>query len=192
MDPVTLFALGKTLLQSGPGLVRGVGALFGGKKAEIANRVAGFVEEVTDLPEGQRQQRLQERLAGLDPDALVTLEKVHADLEVELARIEAAREAERLQAETAQQAQAQDTRRVEAQSTDAFVRQTRPLIARRSANFAFAYIVVVGMVFPLIQSAVSSMELPGLDWMILAAIYAPALEYNGVRTLDKWRMRKAG
>lgn len=189
MDPVTLFTIGKTLLQSGPGLVRGVGALFGGKKAEVANQVASLVEQVNGLPEAQRPQRLQELLANLDPSALVTLEKIQADLEVELARIEAAREAERLQAETAQQAQQQETRRTEAQSADEFVRRTRPVIARRSAAFGMAYIVVAGMLFPLLNARYDAV-LPSIDWLILTAIYAPALEFMGVRSIDKWKAGK--
>lgn len=193
MDPVSLFALGKTLLQSGPALVRGIGALLGGRAAEVTGKVADLVDQVKGLPEEQANARLERMLKTLPPEDLVALKSVESRLEVELARIEAAREAERLRAETERQAQDQETRRAEAASADAYVRRTRPRLARLSQYAAMAYILVTGMVFPVFEAALPDVSgLPGIDWTVLMAIYAPALEYNGVRTIDKWRAFMAG
>ncbi|WP_417345729.1 hypothetical protein [Ferrimonas sp.] len=94
MDPVTLTAIGTTLLKAGPSIIRGVGALFGGSTAEVADKVAGITEVVAGKPNPQQQ--LEQALSQLPPEQLLELKNINTSLEVELARIDAQREANRL------------------------------------------------------------------------------------------------
>ena len=192
MDPITLFALGKTLLSAGPALVRGIGSLFDGETASVTEQVADMVDKVKGLPLEQAGATMQTMLGTLPPEKLASLQKIQADLEIELARIDADREAARLQAETAQTAEDQQTRRAEVQSDDSYTRRTRPKIARLSMYAALFYLLLCGVIFPVITELFDSIsKLPALNWSILMAIYAPALEYTGVRTADKWRAKNA-
>ena len=192
MDPLTLFSIGKTLISAGPALVRGIGSLFGGETAEVTAKVADMVDKVKGLPLDQAGATMQTMLGTLPPEKLASLQKIQADLEIELARIDAAREAARLQAETAQKAEDQQTRRVEVKSNDSYTRRTRPKLARFSMYAALGYLFICGVLFPVLVETMDSIsKLPLLDWSILMAIYAPALEYTGVRTADKWREKNA-
>ncbi len=192
MDPITLFTLGKTLISAGPALMRGIGSLFGGETEAVTKQVADMVDKVKDLPLDKAGATMQTMLGTLPPEKLAKLQSIQADLEIQMARINAAREAERLQAETAQTSEDQQTRRAEVQSNDRYTRRTRPKLARLSMYSALIYLLFCGVIFPLIVAAYDSISaLPGVDWSILMAIYAPALAYNGVRSADKWRQKNA-
>lgn len=166
-------------LAYGPSLIRAVGGMFGGTTSAAANTVADLVDGVKGLPADVAEARLAEKMAKLPPETLLEFEKV----KVRLAEIEKEREANRLAAETAQHNATQETARTEAQSDDAYVRRTRPGLARKSAYATFAYALVSGVLFPVLNARYG-VELPGPDAWIISAMFAPCLGYMGVRTID--------
>ena len=176
------------LLTYGPTLVRSIGSLFGGKTAESANTVADLVDSVKGLPEKVAEEKLAAEMAKLTPETLLAFEQV----KVRLAEIEKDREQNRLAADTAQHASTQETARTEAQSQDEYVRRTRPGLARKSAYITFAYTIITGVVFPVVNAlnnnplpadAVRTI-LPGPDAWIISAMFAPCLSYIGARSID--------
>lgn len=177
MDPLTLLAVG-------PSLVRAIGSLLGGKTAETANNVATIIDGVSSLPAAVAREKLQESLNALPPEQLVEVRAIAA----KIADIEKERELGRLQAETSQQAEVQETARVESQSQDEYVRRTRPQLARHSAYFTFAYAFITGAVFQVIN-AIWNTTLPGIDTWIIGALFAPCLTYMGVRSVDAFSRR---
>lgn len=175
MDLLTL------LFTAGPTVIRAVGSVFGGKTAETANSVAGMVDAVQTLPAAVAKERLAAQVAALPAEAQVALQQI----QVQLAKIEQEREAARLAAETAQQAQVQETARVEAQSSDEYVRRTRPKLARDSWLAAMAYAFIAGVVFPLLAQAYG-ITLPTIQEWIIMALAAPCLSYIGARSVDSF------
>lgn len=126
----------------------------------------------------------------LTPEKLTGLKQFQLENEMELRRlmvednrIAAELEKARLAADVSFQAEAQATARIEAQSTDEYVRRTRPSLARKSFYFGSAYAIVTGILFP-IANAIGSAKLPGLDPYILGALYAPCLTFMGVRSFE--------
>ncbi len=97
MDPISLLTIGKTLLDAGPAMIRGIGNLFGGKTAEVVNTAANIVESVRGAKKPEAA--LVDRLQGLPAEYLVELEKVTGEIKVELAKVDERREANRLQAD---------------------------------------------------------------------------------------------
>lgn len=179
MDPITL------LLTAGPTLIRVAGSLFGGKTSETANTVAGLVDAVSGLPAAARKEKLEQQIAQLPPEAQVQLQA----LQVQLVKIEQEREAARLTAETAQQAQVQETSRVEAQSSDEYVRRTRPMIARQSAQLTFYYAFTTEILFQALVAIAKlaagiDISLPRCDPYIAGALFSPCLTYIGARSFD--------
>jgi len=172
MDPLTLLAVGPTLL-------RAAGKLFGSRTENVVENIAAIVDEVRGLPASVAQAKIANALAAMPKEDLLELKKVEA----RLAEIEQEREAARLQADTAQHQAAQETARVEAGSDDEYVRRTRPLLARRSACVTFAYTLLTGAIFPLFNAALD-IKLPGPDVWIVSALFSPCLAYMGVRTID--------
>jgi hypothetical protein len=83
------------------------------------------------------------------------------------------------------------TARVEAQSVDEYVRRTRPMLARRAFVAGVWYVVVTGLLFPLLN-AKYGIKLPGPSEWILAALFAPLLTYIGARTADKFSQYQRG
>lgn len=167
------------LLAYGPTLIRTIGGLFGGKTSEAANTVAGLVDEVKGLPAAVAEEKLAEKMAKLPPETLLEFERVR----VRLAEIEKDREANRLAAETARHNATQETARVEAQSSDEYVRRTRPGLARKSAFVTFTYALITGVLFPALN-AIYGVELPGPDAWIISAMFSPCLGYMGTRSID--------
>jgi hypothetical protein len=167
------------LISYGPTLIRSIGGLFGGKTSDAANTVANLVDEVKGLPDAVAEERLAEKMAKLPPETQIEFEKV----KVRLAEIEKDREANRLAAETAQHNATQETARIEAQSSDEYVRRTRPGLARKSAFVTFAYALITGVLFPALN-AINGTELPGPDAWIISALFSPCLGYMGARSVD--------
>lgn len=168
------------LLTYGPTLVRSIGSLFGGKTAESANTVADLVDGVKGLPAKAAEEKLAVEMAKLPPETLIAFEQV----KVRLSEIEKDREANRLAAATAQHNATQETARVEAQSSDEYVRRTRPGLARKSAYVTFGYTIVTGVVFPIVNAMNDNSLLPGPDAWIISAMFAPCLSYIGARSID--------
>jgi hypothetical protein len=174
MDPVTLLAIGPTLL-------RGVGALLGGRTQKVAETVATVADQVSGLSPAAARSRLGAALSGLPAEDLLALKEIEA----KFAEIEKEREAARLAAETAQHAASQETARIEAQSDDEYVRRTRPMLARYSAYVTFLYAAITGVVFPALNVA-HDLALPGTQEWIVVALFGPCLSYIGARTIDSF------
>lgn len=171
MDPLTLLTVG-------PSVIKMIGGLFGGKTESVANQVAAVAEKVRNLPAEQQQQTMRQTIETLPPDALVELRKI----ENEARRIEAEREANRLNAETAQHAAAMETIRTEAQHGDTYVKHTRPKIARHS----FAITCVYVLLFELLRvyGKFKNIDMPGASFEIAGALMAPCIWYITMRTGD--------
>lgn len=158
------------LVKSGLSLVANA-ALVRGKE---------YVEEKTGV-------KLDETLT---PDALTKLRQFELENEPELMRlrvednrIEAELEKAKLGADVSFQANAQETARVEVQSTDEYVRRTRPDLARKSFFVGTVYVMLTGVIFPVVNE-IYGLKLPALDPYILGAIYSPALTFMGVRSIE--------
>lgn len=178
-----------SLIEWGPTLIRTVGGLFGGKTTETANTVADLVDQVKGLPGSVAEAKLAAEMAKLPPETLLAFEQV----KVRLAEIEKEREANRLAAETAQHIATQETARVDSQSTDEYVRRTRPELARKSAYVTFAYALITGALFPVINviwaAELAGAKLPGPDTWIIGALFSPCLAYVGARSVDAFSSR---
>lgn len=88
-----------------------------------------------------------------------------------------------LAADSSFQAEAQQTARVEAQSSDEYVRRTRPHLARKSAYVTLTYTSITGVIFPIINTIYGT-QLPGPDPYLIAAMFAPCLTYMGARSAE--------
>lgn len=174
MDPATLLTIG-------PLLIRGIGKLFGGKTEQVAENVATMADQVKGLPADIAQQKLTQRMAELPVEDLRELEKIKN----EAARIDAEREAARLQAQTAQHAETEQTRRAEIGSTDVYIRRTRPMMARMSAYITFTYLIAAGVLGPIINT-LSESTLPGPDPWLVTAMFSPCLSYIGARGVESF------
>jgi len=106
-------------------------------------------------------------------------------LQVEDNRIAAELRKAELAADTSFQSEAQQTARIEVQSTDEYVRRTRPHLARKSAYVTLGYTVVSGVIFPVVNQFTSA-SLPGPDAYLIAAMFSPCLAYMGVRSVESF------
>ena len=159
------------LLKNGLGLL-GNAVLAKGKEW-VEEKIGINIEEAVQTPGG---------LASLR-QAEMAHEEVMLQLRVDDNRITAELERARIAGDVAFQAAAQETARIDAQSTDKYVRRTRPSIARKSFYMGSAYAIISGVIFPIIN-AVTSAGLPALDPYILGAIYSPCLTLMGVRSVE--------
>ena len=167
------------LITWGPALIRTVGTLFGGKTEEASKSIANLVDSVRGMPADMAEVELARRMGTVPPEMLIAFETAR----IKLAEIERDREANTLNAQTAQTQAIQLTAQIEAQSTDDYVRRTRPGIARKSLWATLAYASVTGVLFPGLN-AVYALALPGVqEWLVLA-LFTPCLTYIGARTVD--------
>lgn len=184
MNPFTIAFLGAKA-------IRAIGALKGGKAEAVANGLADVVDSVSGQPTSAQAQAISNHIRSLPPDAVVELKK----LEVEMEKISAEREKNQLIAETSIAQAAQETARVEAQSTDEYVRRTRPRMARQSAAVTFSYGLVTGIVFPVVNAAAKfldpaiELDLPPPNAAIAGTLFAPCLAYLGARSVDAFSKR---
>lgn len=170
-----------SLISAGPTILRTVGSLFGGKAKDAADSVANVVDAVRGLPVEEAQNRVSQHIAQMPPELQVQLQT----LQVKLAEIERDRELNVLSAETTQLIQIQETARKEVESTDEYVRRTRPKLARQSWIAAIVYVFIVDIVFAVLNSS-HQLNLPTeVDEWILGGLLSPTLGYIGVRSIDK-------
>lgn len=139
MDPLTIFGLAKTLLSAGPTLIKTVGGMFGDSASETAVRMANKIEQIDKsiAPFEVKQKHVANELNKLSPQELERMGKV----QVELAKIEAEREARQLEHEETIFATGQQTIQVGDKSSHWFVALTRPLLALISACSASYYVI---------------------------------------------------
>jgi len=181
MDPGTLLTIGKTLLDAGPAMIRGIGNLFGGKTAEVVNTAANIVESVRGAKDPETV--LADRLKGLPAEDLVELEKVTGEIKVELAKVEERREENRLNAETQRHNQSQETIRTEAVHGTDYVKETRPKMARMS-GWAMVIYVLVAEVANMISTAWGGADLGGANVALAGMLFTPCGTYMTMRTFD--------
>lgn len=139
MDPFTIFGLAKTLLSAGPTLIKTVGGMFGDSASETAVRMANKIEQIDKsiAPFEVKQKHVVNELNKLSPQELERMGKV----QVELAKIEAEREARQLEHEETIFESGQQTIRAGDKSSHWFVALTRPLLALISACSASYYVI---------------------------------------------------
>ena len=161
-----LVAIG-ALAKLAPGVIRAAGELLGGK----ARDAAGVVADVLD--------------GGGDLSGAV--ESMPAEIRVELGRLaneatalDNERRARELQHEETLHTETQKTARSEQEHGTAYVKETRPRIARQSFYAGSFYVIALA----LLQSAGHG---GGPDAIIAATLFSPCLGYLGVRTVDKWK-----
>ncbi|ELR65864.1 hypothetical protein C942_00951 [Photobacterium marinum] len=167
MDPITIISLASSLLKAGPTLIKTVGGLFGEKSSQTAVKVADAVEQVStslSSPEA-RQLKVEQLVKSLPPQELKQLEKI----QIELAQIEAEREARQLEHEQALFESGQQTIREGDKSNNGFVALTRPLQALIS-TFAASYYVISN---------------PMPDMVIAGFLIGLAMTYMGARYKEK-------
>lgn len=161
------------LLQNGLGLLSN--AVLAKGKEWVEEKTGLDIEAAIKTPDG---------LASLR-QAEMAHEEMLLKLRVEDNRITAELEKSRIVGDVAFQSQAQQTARIDAQSTDEYVRRTRPSIARKSFYMGSGYAIITGVIFPIINSLAGA-ELPPLDPYILGAIYSPCLTLMGVRSVESF------
>ena len=167
------------LIQSGPTLIRSIGSLFGRDGEQAASKAADLVEAVGNLAEPRAHAYLKDQLATLPPAQQQALLAMQTKLE----SIKAEREKNRLQFEHQVHQETQTTIRHGDTDGNPYVKETRPLLARLSTYGALLYVF-------LCQGLSVAGEGSGVDWAVLSAIYSPALTYMGMRTADKFSIRK--
>lgn len=167
-------ALAALAVQQGPALIRGIAGMFGGSKT--ADKVADMVEQVSGigLTATQQQASIEEQLGRItDPAVLVELQKLKNEMEKEQTR----RQELELQDRQAEQHETQETIRSGDAATDAYVRNTRPLMARQSWYVTAIYVLAFEGL------AVAGFG-TGADLSMVAMLSTPAWAYLGLRTLD--------
>lgn len=182
MGPLALLSIGKTLLESGPSIIRGVGNLLGGDAAAGANKAADIIDSVKSLSPKAQEKELVKQLQNLPPEQLVELEEIKSSCEVELSQIEERREANRINAETTRHQSSQETIREEYRQGNDYVKETRPKMARLSAYSTFAY-VLVAETARLITDAWAD-PIVGAQVGVAAILFGPCGTYMGMRTWD--------
>ncbi|MCH4295589.1 hypothetical protein MJ923_14870 [Shewanella sp. 3B26] len=172
MDPLTLSAIATTLINAGPGIIRGIAALFDDKPTrDTAHKVADLVEVASGRKAAS--ETLAKGLTTFNPAEILRLEEIARQAEVELARIEANRDTE-IHKQTQATIQNGDN------AADPYVRATRPLMARLSGIAAFVYVLAL-------ELARAFGKGDGAQVQLALLLIAPLLTYMGLREIGKWR-----
>ena len=133
--------LASMAVQQGPALIRGIASMFGG--SDTATQVADIVEQVgkAGLPAGEQVNLVASQLATMPAEAQVELTKLKVALEQEATRRQELAFADK----QAEQLQTQETIRSGDNAADAYVRQTRPLMARQSWQMTAIYVMTFSL-----------------------------------------------
>lgn len=174
--------VGAWLTKNAGGLVALAGSVATGNIPAGVAAVASMVTEATDERDPARAlQRLM-----TDPATMVKLEEIarrdEADIRAhhrELLRLN-------LEDEQAEHREQQQTIRAGDASEDAYVRHTRPLMARQSWYATMAYCLLAELA-KFVLKAWKGIELPGASWDVAMILVAPSAAYIGFRTFDKRR-----
>ena len=171
MNPLALTAIVSTFLKTGPDLIRTIGSVFGDDKQETANKVANLVSFASGKP--NPEQALNQALSALSPQGLAQLKSLATECEVELARIAANKE-------TTLHQQTQQTIQNGDNSSNAYVSNTRPYMARISGYVTGVY--VIGL-----DGAAAFDYGNGASFDMSMLLISPLLAYMGLREMGKWR-----
>ncbi|MDH4230283.1 MAG: hypothetical protein OEW11_11170 [Nitrospirota bacterium] len=179
-----MLPLATAMLTLGPAVLRGVGAMVGGKAAIAAtDGVAGLLEQAAGLPHGPALTLVSEALGKVSPAELEVLAQVVTRAQEMQAQVRQ----DEIAAGVARDHDDQETRRSETDSTDRLIRRTRPLLARWSFFAAVVYVIALEMVLPVVvwlRTGVVPPGLPEAQWEITGLLYAPCLAYIGGRSLE--------
>lgn len=185
MEPLSLIAtatgIARLATEHGPGLLRSVGKLLGGKAGDTADTIATLTEQVGNaagLAPEQKTAELRDAIARLPPEHQVELARIHAQAESEALRLEVERELARLQDRQAEHEQTQTTIRQGDNATDELVRQARPKMAYRSFWLTALYCLASELAR---QAGVPE---AGVDLYVAMIFGSPCAAYFGLRTLD--------
>lgn len=159
---MSLSLLASALLTLGPEAIKFIGSKFGKSKvADLAADVVSLVGNSYINPEA-KQAALEQNLKRLSPEELDELLEMRTVLEQEASK--------RHQA-------TQDTIQNGDNAKDQYVRQTRPLLARLSMYASILY----AFGFEALAAVGTG---NGASFDVLLWLFAPALTYMGVRTID--------
>lgn len=185
MEPLSLIAaaggIAKLAVDHGPGLLRSVGSLLGGKAKDTADTIATLTEQVgnaTGITASQRADTLSQAIQQLPAEQQVELARIHLQAETEAMRLEIERELAQLHDRAAEHEQTQRTIRHGDQAIDELVRETRPLLARRSFWLTATYCLGAE------AARLGGIADGGADIAVAALLAAPCWAYLGLRTLD--------
>ncbi|MDO6497343.1 hypothetical protein [Photobacterium sanguinicancri] len=176
MEPLTIISLASSLLKAGPTLIKTVGGLFGEKSSSTAIKVADAVEQVSaslTSPEAQ-QLKVEQLLKTLSPAELKQLETV----QVELAQIDAEREARQLAHQETIFETGQQTIRAGDSSANDNVASCRPNLAYISMSATAIYVVGMSLANAWSYGL-------GPDMAVAAFLISPAGAYMGLRHREK-------
>lgn len=169
MNPATWLALGS-------GAVKLIGKLFGGKTEKVADKVAIIADVARSQVDPERY--MTEKLADLPADDLIELKR----LEVEVLEIKAGTRKVEIAADVSRHAENQASYRTEVQSSDIYVRHTRPGNARKSFWCGTIYLLGTELIKAILAS--QSIEYGGANLNIATMLYSPLAVYTGGRTLE--------
>ena len=175
--------IAKLLLSAGPTLIREAGSLFGGTTEKVAGQVADFVDGLDG--NADKSKALEDKLAGLAPDAQVAL----INLQAKLNEIEAGRQQAAQQAETDQYHDAQETIRTELINSTTFGKEARPRMAMMSLRAFLAYVLTAEAASRI--ASAWGLTIAGADPVLAGTILGPAVYYMTMRTVDAFSPHKA-
>lgn len=184
MEPLSLIAaatgIARMATKHGPGLLRSVGGLLGGKAEDAANNIASLTEQVgsaAGLTDAQKAEQLASAITNLPAEQYVELERIYQEAETQALRLETERDLARLRDRQAEHEQTQAIIRQGDQVKDKYVRHTRPAMARGSCWASLAYVL-------LFEGLAAYGRGGGASWELAAFLASPALTYLGLRTVD--------
>lgn len=183
MALATVATVATLAAEFGPAVLRGIGSLFGGKTQDVALDLANVVEHVESSIKdpAQKEQKIQQLVSQLPPEALVELEKIKVELEREHNR----RLELQLNDAQAEHHETQTTIRAGDVAEDEYVRQTRPKGARISLYASIGYVFLFDLLSAFDKGTGANFEIAGM-------LIAPFLTYMGWRELGKRTQAKYG
>lgn len=146
----------------------------------FAGAAVGALSKAVLGKEDGTEEELAQAIKTATPDTLARIKEAEAKLKGELAA--AGVELRRISGEEFRQVN--ETARVEAQSTDEYVRRTRPKLARQSFYIGVAYLIFCALCSVI--KAVTGHPLPGIQEWILMACWSPLLSYIGFRGIESF------
>lgn len=166
--------LGATVAKAAPLLG---GALFGPGGAAIGQMVAAEFGVDGNDPEAVK------KAIEKDPEAALKLRQIETRHKERLEEIAFKRHEADLTAETERHKASQKTIQTEAEHGTAYVKETRPKIARLSGYATIGYCLVAETA-KLITAAWGGADIGGADVAVAAVLFSPCGTYMTMRTFD--------
>lgn len=185
MEPLSMIAtaasLARLATEHGPGLLRSVGGLLGGKAKNTADTIATLTEQVGNAAAGtspaDKADVLSASIQRLPAEHQVELTRILKEAETSARRLAVERDLATLKDKQHQHEQTQATIRQGDQGKDEYVRHTRPAMARQSCWATLGYVLLLEILQAFGRGS-------GASWELAALLASPALTYLGLRTMD--------